>query len=553
MVSGPINVVKLNIAKAYCRTIGSGHPGWETVTEGKAETKIDSFSSKVSINLVVTIIRTVVMAVVGFMMVPFYIGQFGMSVYAIIPLVTTIALYFTVVSDALANVFTRYMAIEVQKGDMQAVNVTFSSSMLGLGRVLMLLIPLCALMSYVAPYVFNIGEADALEVQVLFFTVLLSIILISCSASLESVFMAYNKLYIMYAIRTLQTLVQAGLAIVFLLGYGPSLILLGFSYLISSIVFLVLLIYYVRKVCPELKLSRKFYDKALLSRMMTLGGWTTFSEIFILMYIQSSLILVNLYLGSETQGVFSIVVNILSMIGTTCSALFMASVPLIYRYYAAGDRENLIHTLVIFTKFVGLMMAFPIAYLMVFSSQVIQVWLGQQYEGLIDMMYVVLPLEIAVCSARTLMEVPMAYLRMRVAAIYTAIFGVFNIVGAIIVLQFTDYGAMGVCVVWVIAMAMLKLVFYPTFAARLTGTGLWTYYKPEVICYAAFGVLLALGFVFDHFVTMPASWIPLILVAFFGLVVYMGAALSFGFDKEEKKILFTFLPGIVQRMIINRG
>ena len=49
----------------------------------------DPFSSRVSINVSVNIIRTIVMALTGFLMVPYYIGSLGMATYAIIALITS--------------------------------------------------------------------------------------------------------------------------------------------------------------------------------------------------------------------------------------------------------------------------------------------------------------------------------------------------------------------------------------------------------------------------------------------------------------------------------
>ena len=86
----------------------------------------DPFSSRVSINVSVNIIRTIVMALTGFLMVPYYIGSLGMATYAIIPLITSVTTYFLAMSDSLADAFTRYTAISVQNGDSDAVNRTFT-------------------------------------------------------------------------------------------------------------------------------------------------------------------------------------------------------------------------------------------------------------------------------------------------------------------------------------------------------------------------------------------------------------------------------------------
>ena len=72
----------------------------------------DPFSSRVSINVSVNIIRTIVMALTGFLMVPYYIGSLGMATYAIIPLITSVTTYFLAMSDSLADAFTRYISQE---------------------------------------------------------------------------------------------------------------------------------------------------------------------------------------------------------------------------------------------------------------------------------------------------------------------------------------------------------------------------------------------------------------------------------------------------------
>ena len=75
------------------------------------------FFSKVSLNMVTNVTRVVVMALVGFLMVPYYIDQFGIATYAILPLATSITSYVLVASESLADSFTRYMIMAIHKGD----------------------------------------------------------------------------------------------------------------------------------------------------------------------------------------------------------------------------------------------------------------------------------------------------------------------------------------------------------------------------------------------------------------------------------------------------
>ena len=60
----------------------------------------DKFTSKVSLNMVTNVVRTVLMAVIGLLMVPYYIGEFGLAAYAILPLATSLTSYFISIADS---------------------------------------------------------------------------------------------------------------------------------------------------------------------------------------------------------------------------------------------------------------------------------------------------------------------------------------------------------------------------------------------------------------------------------------------------------------------
>ena len=121
----------------------------------------DQFSSKVSYNMAINILRTVVMALFGFLMVPYYIDQFGLATYAILPLATSISSYVLAITDPLGDAFARYTSIAIQKNDMGLANRTYSSSMFGMMRCMAVLIPLVVLISLASPYVFNVAGSAA--------------------------------------------------------------------------------------------------------------------------------------------------------------------------------------------------------------------------------------------------------------------------------------------------------------------------------------------------------------------------------------------------------
>ena len=514
-----------------------------------SEPDIDTFSNKVSHNMLSNIVRTALMALVGLFMVPYYLGEFGLATYAIIPLATTVTNYFVIISDSLSNSFSRYTVMAIQEGDRQGANRIFSTSVIGMGKCMVLMFVLSVAISYVSPYVFNVAESSMHDVQIMFMLILLASMIISFSSSLGSLYMAYNKLYITYWSRAVQTVSQVVFVVFFLTVCGPSLPLIGVSFLLSSILMLAIMVFFLKRVDSEIRCSRRLYDGALLREMGSLGLWSMFSEVGNLMFIQASIIVVNMMLGSHTQGTFSIAANIIMMIHTACTAIAASAVPLIYRHHAKGDTNALVDTLCLFSKFVGVTLAFPISFLLVFMPQIIGVWLGTGYDDLFPMLYMMVPIEVTICAVSAYIQVPLAYMRVRPVALATLLGGAFNVIASVLLLTFTDIGVLGVCAVWVVSMLLLKLGFYPYYCHRLTGRGIWQFLKPIVFSNVVFVALLVLFDILIHFFTLPTSWTWVILSLMAGFFLFFIFSMRFLYTSNERAMILSFLPSFVRRVL----
>ena len=203
------------------------------MTDKESEKK---FFSKVSLNMVTNVTRVVVMALVGFLMVPYYIDQFGLATYAILPLATSITTYVLVASESLADSFTRFMILAIHKGDRDGINETYSSSVIGMVRIILILMPIVIIISILSPYLFSIDGNAYSDVQIMFLLVLVASLMVSFTTCLDSVYMAYNYLYVLYSIRIVHCVIQVVFVIAFFIIEGPSLVLLGVSYMLAAVI-----------------------------------------------------------------------------------------------------------------------------------------------------------------------------------------------------------------------------------------------------------------------------------------------------------------------------
>ena len=516
------------------------------MTEKESEKK---FFSKVSLNMVTNVARVVIMALVGFLMVPYYIDQFGLATYAILPLATSITSYVLVASESLADSFTRYMIIAIHKGERDEINKTYSTSVLGMIRAILILLPITILISILSPLLFSIGDDSHTEIQILFFLVLVASLMVSFTTSLDSVYMAHNYLYRLYSIRIVHCLLQVVFVIGFFIIFGPSLTLLGLSYIISALILVIWLLLGVKRIDPEIRVERRRYDKVLLKEMSSLGVWTVVTRLGYILFIQTSQIVVNICLGSEVQGEFSVIVNVISMIATTCTAFIAVGVPLLYKHYNNDDKKMLINTLDLFTRFVGMILAFPIAFLIIFAPQVITAWLGTTYEYIVPMIMVMIPLCVARCSMEILPSVAIMYKNARVMGIGTVGLGILNVILAVIFVEFTDLGVYGACLAWDISIGLLNFVFYPVFISRLMKVNIMIFYKSLIIDYLAFGILIGIGLLFNNYFELPYGWIPIILSFVASFLVFFVIIMRAGLNREERGIVVTYFPQFMQKYL----
>ncbi len=522
------------------------YPIEPVMAEKESEKK---FFSKVSLNMVTNVTRVVVMALVGFLMVPYYIDQFGIATYAILPLATSITSYVLVASESLADSFTRYMIMAIHKGERDEITKTYSSAVIGMVRIILILLPVCILISILSPYLFSVGDDSHTEVQKLFMLVLIASLMVSFTTSLDSVYMAHNYLYRLYFIRIVHCLLQVVFVIGFFMFFGPSLTLLGMSYLIAAVILIVWLLLGIRRIDPEIRVDRKKYDKVLLKEMSNLGIWTVVTRLGYILFIQTSQIVINICLGSEMQGEFSVIVNIISMIATTCTAFIAVGVPLLYKHYNNKDMNMLIYTLDLFTRFVGMILAFPIAFLIIFAPQVITAWLGETYEYIVPMISIMVPLCVARCSMDILPSVAIMYKNVRTMGIWTIGLGILNVILAVIFIEFTDLGIYGACLAWNIAIGILNFIFYPVFISRIMNVSIMIFFKSLIINYIAFGILIGLGLLFNSYFELPYEWIPIIIAFFAFFVVYFFLIMLVGLNKEERGIIVTYFPQFMQKYL----
>ncbi len=505
-----------------------------------------NFREKTSLNVITNILRTLAMALIGIFMVPYYVGNLGVASYAILPLATTMAAYIQIISDSIANASVRYNTLAINSGNADEANVTLNSSFFGLGKVCLAIAPLGLVLAIVSPAIFSITGSEWLEVQVLFGMIILSSLIVTVSTPFNGVFYATNDLYLMYLAKFAYSIAQVTTIILLFVISTPSLVGIGVGYFVSSLLIFILLIVLSKRIQKSMKISRKYYDRKVFKKIGNLGFWTILEKVGGLMYIQLSMILVNLYLGSEVQGGFAMIATIVSMVNTSCYALVDSVDPFIYKAYSNQQSEELAQILYTATKIVTITMAFPVVFVMTFSEEFLTAWVGSDFLYLKDIMIIGLLGNYSYCAVTTLISVPRVYLKLKLITAVTFIVGIANAVLTVIFLGYLEGDVQTAILVWAVCMFTISAIT-ETYDASIIGTKPYKFIIPMALGYAIIAVCFPVLRWVHSILDIPPHWVPLIALLLVLMAAYFVITYTLLFTRKEKQMVKSLIPSKISK------
>jgi membrane protein EpsK len=326
---------------------------------------------------------------------------------------------------------------------------------------------------------------------------------------------------------------------------GPSLPLVGLSYLIASVAACSFAFLLSRRLCPYLNISPKFFEK---SRFKELGGmslWLLITILGVLLRSQVALIIINMLFGEISGTEYSLALMWFTLLMGISGLITNCFTPMIYSYRGKEDKEGLVKFTSLAIKTITLLMALPIGLVCIFAPQLLTLWVGEQYAHLAPLVWIlVIPVLFLIQSA-CCAPINAAYKRVRGPALIHVIAGPCNIVLALLIPFIFNNGMYGVGISVGIITFIVAGLYSPMYNAYVVGMPLTTFMKPAIPGYAAFCLVGVIGIIISNLIpfTNIASIVLYLIIA--GCVisgVYLLVIGKFGFKKEERRIIRTVLP-----------
>ncbi len=484
---------------------------------------------------------------IGVLLVPYFISTLGVAAYGLIPLAASITGYVAIFVQSLNTVVTRFLTVDLQRGDYALANRTFNTAFFGLSALVLLMVPVVLVVAWFVPTIFDVPAGEENGAVILFLGVSAAFLLSSWNGNFTVQLFAFNRLDLQNLVNLASLLVQTGLILLLFTLCGPSLALVGGAYLSGAAAASVVSFILARRVCPHLRVSIQYFDHVRVRDLCGMGWWVVVNQIGTLLFHSAALIVVNLLFGATSAGLYAIPLQLVLLLQAVAGILSGVLVPTILSFYARGQTDTLILITKSAVKLMGLAMALPIGLVCGFAPQILTVWVGPQFAVLAPLILLLtfhLSLNLAVLP---LFSINVAYNQVRVPGVVTMLMGVVNITLAVALPLLTGWGYYGVAAAGAIVLTLKNGFFTPWYATKVLGVDVQTF-TPSILSgiFATILVGVAAGALNTLFDIASLS-----MLVVYGMVVslaYLLLVYKVGLNGYERRLFESYLPSKLRRV-----
>lgn len=274
------------------------------------------FSRQMLNNAAVTVMSFFSSVLVGILLVPYLVDNLGVAAYGIIPLAMFLTEYISIITQSITTSVNRFFTLKISEGDVKGALEIFNTAFF-----VMLVFVIFMSLSVLYP-IFNIEsiiDIDGIfseDVIVLFLCVFGNFILSILASVFNVSLYSLNKISIIQYINVLRVFIRVLLIIILFTLDKPSLTYVGYASLSSgAIVFVVsyFLCFYYR---PEIKLAISNFNRERMSSLLAFGSWVLVSQVGFILFSKVDLLLINLFMGAQSAGEYSIISQLSSQLRT---------------------------------------------------------------------------------------------------------------------------------------------------------------------------------------------------------------------------------------------
>lgn len=440
--------------------------------------------SRLALNLLANAANVVVNLFVGIWFTRYLIDRLGVSAYGLVPLVSQVVSYLSLLTLSLNSTVGRYLTISLERGDVEAANRYFNTSVFGsLFASGVLLVP-GILISLRPDSILYIPTQHLTSTRWLVSTTVGAFIVGLIISPFEVASFCRNRFDLRNLVSVSAVLVRVGVVLVLFSLLGASLSGVAAGILSGAVVAAIVALVVWGRLMPMLKLDIRGFSLGTLRTLASTGGWIVVNQIGTVLYLGIDLLIVNRLMGPDLGGRYAAVLQWSVLLRALAGAIAGVFAPTMLSLFAANDIQGLIRYSRNAIRLTGLLIALPIALICGFSEPLLELWLGPSFTVYAPlMMLLTFPLSINL-GVLPLFSIQVATNRVELPGIVTCAMGAANLGLALVLAGPVGWGMYGVAAAGAIMLTAKNAIFTPLYGARIMNAGMRTFQRESVLIFA---------------------------------------------------------------------
>ena len=342
-------------------------------TEPLSVTFLGDFSKKLVTNTFFNVLGRSWSFLVGLLLTPYILSHLNVSDFGAWVLLSIFVSSFNLLDFGLGSSFVKYISAYHTYDDYGRINKVIFSGLAFYGLFGVAVVTAGLLVEKPLLLLFRINNAS--DVYLL---VLVTCAITNIGAMFLSVFKGIQRMDKSNSIEVKMSLLSALGTVVFLeSGYG--MFGLALNSLISAVLALCFTFVTLKRVVPKISLGWHF-DGKLLREMFSYGFKISVSRVGGLVCFQADKLIVSRVLGLAAVSFYEVGSRLTSFMRAVPLVMLSALIPATSELGARNDRDRIRRTYLIVSRYVAMVTAAMVAFLVLDAGSITRLWLGKSFD-----------------------------------------------------------------------------------------------------------------------------------------------------------------------------
>ncbi|MCR5753323.1 MAG: polysaccharide pyruvyl transferase family protein [Acetatifactor sp.] len=508
---------------------------------------METKTKRTALNIIAQCVAFAVNLGISFFLTPYITKMLGKEVYGFVGLAYQVTSYISVFTVAFNTMLNVFVSTEYYKDRMERANRFYTSVLYADTALALLMAAPLVFLSLKMELFLNVPMEAEWDIKLLWLFIFITFLLNLAYGPYGVGLFIKNRLDLS-AIRNIESnLIKAIVLILLFAVLSPKVWFVGFAAFLSGVFIIVTNLHYQKKLVPEIKGRREWFEWSALKELLSVGIWNTINQLTSILMNGLDLIVSNIFIGALQMGYISYAQTVPTQMLGLIAVIKNTFMPRLTKVYAkSGDRmDEFVGEVKASMQVCGFLGSIPILLFMVFGMDFYRLWIPSLTEEEVRTInylaiLILIPSMLDVYIS-PLYNVNSITKKIKIPVFVTFGIGIANIVFELLLLKMTNLGVYAIEIATAVLMAGKVLLFTPVYAAKILRVKWQTFYSPLAKGGITSGLCLAIFFAMHRLLPIH-SWITFLMVC--GSSLLIGYVISFFIvlTKENRRRVVAMMP-----------